>query len=331
MTYIAACIAGVFAVDDGKILGFKLFPKDADVIAERLRMWDEGKAFAELAELQKRFPDADIRPADSWLNEHMRDLALEKGFVSNQAELNILIAKVGAARSKTKISVIERRDKLLVQAVSALGDMDKIVNAMSERLREWFGLHYSELNINDHEKYAKQVAEFGNRKNYPGFKTSMGMEITDRDESVFRLYAGRLAELYSLRKELEKYLEKSVPEEAPNTCALLGPVLTARLIAQAGSLEKLAKMPSSKIQLLGAEKALFRFLKDKGRDARPPKFGILYVHPDITNARRDLQGKVARVLASKLTIAVRADFYSKENRSAEILADYKARVKEVTG
>jgi nucleolar protein 56 len=87
-------------------------------------------------------------------------------------------------------------------------------------------------------------------------------------------------------------------------------------------------MPSSSIQLLGAEKSLFRFLKDK-KVKKPPKFGLLYIHPDISTAKKELQGKVARLLSSKLTIAARADFYTKKNMSQELLAEYKKKLEEI--
>jgi nucleolar protein 56 len=94
-------------------------------------------------------------------------------------------------------------------------------------------------------------------------------------------------------------------------------------------LERIAKMPSSTIQLLGSEKRLFKFMKDKKKDKRPPRFGMLYLHPDISNNKRELQGKIARLLSSKLTLAARADFYTKKDMSAQLLEDYKRKLQEV--
>lgn len=142
-------------------------------------------------------------------------------------------------------------------------------------------------------------------------------------------YAKQFKELYNLRKKMEKYLEKTVSEEVPNLNALLGGTLAARLLALAGSLERLAKMPSSTIQLLGAEKSLFKFLKGDKENVRPPRFGLLYLHPDISTSKRELQGKIARVLSSKLTLAARADFYTKNDMSKELLEDYKKKVGEI--
>lgn len=222
--------------------------------------------------------------------------------------------------------MIERRDKLIVQTVSALSDLEKILNAMSERLREWYGLHYPELEIKDHERFAEKIAETGQREGFEDFEKSMGMELKEEDVKVLKDYAGQLKAMYVLRKNIERYLEKIVPEEIPNLNAMLGSVLAARLLSLAGSLERLAKMPSSTIQLLGSEKRLFKFLKSKEKDKRPPRFGLLYLHPDISTNKRELQGKIARLLSSKLALAARADFYTKKDISKGLLDDYKKKL-----
>jgi len=241
-----------------------------------------------------------------------------------------LINSIFIEKSKIEISSIERRDKLVIQSVSALSDLEKILNIMSERLREWYGLHYPELEIRDHEKFIGKIIEYGDRKNFEKFVRSMGMELKEEDIRTLQDYAKSLKELYVLRKNIEKYLEKIVPEEMPNLNALLGSVLTARILALAGSLEKLAKMPSSSIQLLGAERSLFKFLRNK-KIKKPPKFGLLFIHPDISTSKRELQGKIARLLSSKLTIAARADFYTKKDMSKELLEGYKKKLKVIKG
>lgn len=345
--YASACPIGIFIVDeDGKLKDKKLFPKDSGKIAEKLKEFESGKEIPELIELKKIFHNLETKqpnPASEFLQKNFRSLAIELKFCQDSAELNKLIAEVALARTKTKISTTEKRDKLIVQTISALNDLDKILNMMTERLREWYGLHYPELKIVDHEKFATEVSEKGLRENFQNFKTSMGMQLSEMDLQTVRTYAKTLKENYGLKKNLESYLSKAVPSEMPNLNSLLGHLLAARLLALAGSLEKLAKMPSSTIQLLGAEKALFRFLRAErdnnrrggrqqqfgGEKIRPPKFGILYTHPDISGAPREQQGKIARLLASKLTLAARGDFFSKEDHSVELLADYKKKLEEV--
>lgn len=338
--YIAVNVAGVWAFDEnGKAIAWKLFPKESQVIAARMTDWEANRSFPELDEVKSKVRDAIAsrpNPAEEMLSSQGRMLAIEKGWVRDDAEFNKFLTAVGAARAKLAISSKERRDRLIVQAVSALGDLDKILNGMSERLREWYGLHYPEWKPAEHEKYAKLVAEHGIRESIPGFKNSMGMKIAEEDLKELRNFAEELRRMFELRKGLESYLNKAVPTEMPNISALLGAVLAARLLAQAGTLERLAKMPSSTIQLLGAEKALFRALKEnrgnrRGEQPRVPRFGIIFTHPDISGAPDQMRGKIARLLAAKLSVAARMDFYSKEDHGAQLLADYRKKLAEARG
>jgi nucleolar protein 56 len=264
--------------------------------------------------------------ATDFLRKNLREIVIESGFVKNDLEFNQILSSFSIAKAKLSISLIERRDKLIVQTVSALSDLEKILNAMSERLREWYGLHYPELEIKDHERFAEKIAETGQREGFEDFEKSMGMKLKEEDVKVLKDYAGQLKAMYVLRKNIERYLEKIVPEEIPNLNTMLGSILAARLLSLAGSLERLAKMPSSTIQLLGSEKRLFKFLKSKEKDKRPPRFGLLYLHPDISTNKRELQGKIARLLSSKLALAARADFYTKKDISKELLDDYKKKL-----
>jgi len=332
MIYITACVAGVFAFDENnKMVKYKLFKKNPEEIASKLEKFEIGEDFPEFQDVVKGLKDVVTKqpnPATEYLKNNLRKIVTDVQFVKNQTELNQIITSVNIIRTKKKISGLERRDKLIIHSVSALSDMEKILNTMSERLREFYGLHYPELKITDHEKFAEFVAKYGEREKFEEFEDSMGMKLKEEDIKILQDYAKRLIELYVLRKNLEKYLEKIVPEEIPNLNALLGSILAAKLLALAGSLEKLAKMPSSSIQLLGAEKSLFKFLRDK-RIKKPPRFGLLYLHPDISNTKRELQGKVARLLSSKLTLAARADFYTKKDMSKKLLEDYKKKLKEI--
>jgi nucleolar protein 56 len=334
MHYLTVSVAGLFVFNEkNKLLKHVALGKKAEEIAEKLNKFDSGKEFKELTELKKEFKDLvteQPNQATDYFKKNFRKIVLDINFVKNDVELNKLINSVLIEKSKLKISKIERRDKLVIQTVSALNDMEKILNTMSERLREWYGLHYPELDISDHEKFAAKIAELGNREKFEKFTRSMGMELKEEDVKMLQNYAKSLKSLYILKAGMEKYLEAIVPVEMPNLNALLGSTLTARILALAGSLEKLAKMPSSAIQLLGAEKSLFRFLKDK-KIKRPPKFGLLFTHPDISGSKKELQGKIARLLSSKLTIAARADFYSKKDISEELVNEYKEKLKRIWG
>ena len=332
MHYLAVCVAGLFVFNEkNKLNKYKLFDKNPEEIARKINLIESGGETEELRELKNEFNDLETKQpnqATEFLKENFRDVILSSGFIKDEFELNKILNAVAMSRAKSKISLIERRDKLIVQTVNALSDLEKILNAMTERLREWHGLHYPELDIRDHEKFAEKVSMFGSRENFEDFDKSMGMKLKEDDVKVLQEYASRLRELYVLEKNIEKYLEKIVPEEMPNLNALLGSTLAARLLALAGSLEKLAKMPSSTIQLLGSEKSLFRFLKEK-KKGKPPRFGLLYLHPDISTNKRELQGKIARLLSSKLALAARADFYSKKDMSKELLEEYKKKLEEI--
>jgi len=332
MYYLALSVAGLFVFDkNNKLVDSRLFEKNPEEIAKRLKSFDGGEEMSELRELKKKYKNLVVEQPNQgseYFKENFRKIILDSGFVKDDVELNKLINSVSIERSKMKISSIEKRDKLIIQTVSALSDLEKILNVMSERIREWYGLHYPELDVKDHEKFVEKIVKYGDRKNFESFKRSMGMELKERDVKIIQEYASSLKNLYEMKNDMEKYLERVVPEETPNLNALLGSILTARILALAGSLERLAKMPSSSIQLLGAEKSLFRFLKDK-KIKKPPKFGLLYIHPDISTAKKELQGKVARLLSSKLTIAARADFYTKKDMSKELLEDYKKKLKDI--
>jgi len=322
MKYVSACILGVFVIENDKVVDKILFEKNPDEIAEKLGDITNSSEFKELS---KKY-GVGYQESD-YLNNNLRKLAIDLKFVEDQVELNELISKISVAKTKTKISETEKRDKLIIQSVSALNDLDKILNYMSERLREWYGLHYPEFKVKDHEKFAEDVSTLGSRENFKNFTESMGMELTKDDLEMLQTYSTQLKKMYELKKEIVAYLEKVVPKEIPNLNALLGSVLAARLMSHAGSLEKLAKMPSSKLQLVGAEKALFKFLK--GEQKKVPKYGIIFTHPDISTAQKDKQGKIARILSAKLVIAARADFYSKKDMSEKLVSDYKKKLSEI--
>ena len=262
-----------------------------------------------------------------YLSEHFRELLKQTGF--DDIKANEFISLVAVTLTKKKISSMERRDKLIVQTVSALSDLDRILNSLSERLREWYGLHYPETNIPDHEKFAKVVAELGRRENFKEFESSIGIELSKEDEQMLKVYAAEVVSAYRLRKTLEEYIGNIVPREMPNLAILLGSTLAARLLACTGSIERLAKLPSSTVQMLGAEKSLFRFLKERRGSRGPPKFGVLFSHPAINTAPKELQGKIARLISAKVTVAVRMDFYSKEDHGAELKADLEKKIAEV--
>ena len=242
-------------------------------------------------------------------------------------------------------SYAQQKDKIIIQVAAAIEDLDKILNLMSERLREWYSLYFPELDhlVSKHETFATLVTKLQKRERFTktqlkkilpsklagkiaeAAKNSMGGELEDDDLKVIIDFAEELNHLYKKRKELYDYLEKLMNEEAPNLTKLAGVSLGARLIGIAGGLEKLAKMPASTIQVLGAEKALFAHLR---LGVEPPKHGIIYNHPLIQNAPLHQRGKIARALACKLAIAARAD-YMGDYIADELLEKLNKRVEEI--
>ncbi len=337
--YISASIPGVFAFDSNKkLLSYKFFEKKPEEMAAKLRAFEEGKTFPEMEEVIRRLKEkgiTEIENSNSERNiavEHLKNsfrrLSIELKFAKSEQELNGLIAAVALEQTKQKITKLERRDKIIVHTISAISDLDKILNLMSERLKEWYGLHYPELKV-EHEKLAEVIAKYGRREKFENFKSSIGLMLGNEDISALQTYAKELKQMYDLKGVLEKYLDDLAKAEIPNMSELLGPSLAAKLLSAAGSLEKLAKMPSSTIQLIGSEKAMFRFLKSKGKKVLPPKYGIIFLSPYVSNAPQEQRGKAARLLASKLTIAVRSDFYTKENRGADLKKDLEEKLKEL--
>lgn len=213
------------------------------------------------------------------------------------------------------------------QSVNALDEIDKIINTIGTRMREWYGLHFPELDnlLQNIVTYASIVSKFGDRSEItkdflltleiPDNKIeiiietahrSKGGKITAENLSILQNLATQVISLSQIRKTLEEHIETSMDEISPNLKELLTATVGARLIAKAGSLKRLASLSSSTIQILGAEKALFRTLKT---GANPPKHGLLFQHPVIHSAPKWQRGKLARAISAKAAIAARVDLY----------------------
>ena len=248
--------------------------------------------------------------------------------------------------SSTKITeVSESPDLHVIQSINTLDDTDKIINAISSRLREWYGLHFPELdNIIDSINGYAQIVLAGKRKNmtddvfvnagFPDSKVQMlslvreksrGGDITDENLLMVQSLAKNILELFDMRKNLEEQIDTQMKEIAPNITAVLGTTVGARILAKAGSLEKLSKMPASTIQVLGAEKALFRALKT---GSNPPKHGLLFQHAVVHAAPRWQRGKIARAIAAKAAIAARVDVHG-GGLNNTLLDKLNIRVKEI--
>jgi nucleolar protein 56 len=223
-----------------------------------------------------------------------------------------------------------RPDLHLVQAIQALDDTDKFLNVTSTRAVEWYGLHFPELApiIQDNLAVCKLVAELGSRDRFDeeslkgrgipekrleaimiAKARSKGGEVSPGDLGRIQSLSSLALELSGHRDKLNSYVESEMKRVAPTVSDVAGATIGARLMAKAGGLDRLAILPASTIQILGAEKALFRALRT---GARPPKHGILFQHQEVHTAPKWQRGKIARTLANKIAIAARVDYYRGE-------------------
>ena len=227
-----------------------------------------------------------------------------------------------------------KRDHLIVKVVRTVDELDKTVNMLAERLRDWYSVYFPELErlAPELRDYVNAVAEKGFREKYSGelgkaAASSVGADLGEEDVRMMMEFAGRIRSLLEEREKLVSYLEDLVSQEAPNMNALVGPTIAARLISIAGSLERLAEMPSSTIQVLGAEKALFAHLRKKGVPS--PKHGVIFAHPAVSGARKKLRGKIARRLAGKIAIAAKVDYFKGEFVGDKLRQEFEQEVKEL--
>ncbi|XP_055953254.1 nucleolar protein 56-like isoform X2 [Argiope bruennichi] len=238
---------------------------------------------------------------------------------------------LGHAYSRAQVKFnVGRVDNMIIQTITLVDQMDKDINTLSMRVREWYSHHFPELIkiVPENTLYIQCINAIRDRKNLPEdifeklenilndpvkvqnvldvARSSMGMDISDTDLENMYTFAERVIALTERRKHLMDYLKSKMHCVAPNLAALIGEVVGARLIAQAGSLTNLAKAPASTVQILGAEKALFRALKTRGNT---PKYGLLFHSKFIGKAAKSNKGRISRYLANKCSVATRIDCF----------------------
>ncbi len=213
-----------------------------------------------------------------------------------------------------------QEDILIIQAIANINELDKAINLLTKRLREWYGLYFPELeqNVSHQEKIVELILSKDKTELSKEFniKDTMGADLKPLHLQEIKLLAKNISQLMILRKEHEEYLEKVMREYCPNLLELAGTTIAARLIELGKSLKHLAMLPASTIQLFGAEKALFRHIKT---GSRPPKYGVIINHPIIQKAKREDKGKASRTLADKLSLCARLDFFKGEFKAKEYL------------
>ena len=207
-------------------------------------------------------------------------------------ERNLLLTKQSLKESVTD-------DVHIIQTVYTMEDMEKILNTLSKRLREHYELYDADFShgISDHEKFAELAIGRIDRLQV----------IPKAHAPPIHALARDVLSLYHLKQQQELYLESLMKKLCPNMTSLTGVLLGAKLLKLAGSLKKLATFPASTIQLLGAEKGLFWHIRNKKN--LPPKYGLLHEHPLLTQSDKKEHGRIARLLANKISIAAKVDYF----------------------
>lgn len=373
---ILECTFGVLAFNkENELVDKALFPKKAQLAANTLAGIESGKMPDDVVSLIKRlqkdgyeiliFENANLAketqaklsvnvevlkpsPAGELLRSRIEHFAIETEFVKDGAELSVWTHNITMELAKLRVrGAIEKRDLVVGQAIQTLDDLDRTINSLMSRIREWYGVHFPELDrlIEKHETYVRLIVSLGERDNFtaerlkdegiPEAKSegiaktaekSMGADVSETDLKEIQALCKAILTLYDSRKSLENYLDNTMEEVAPNTKAIVGSLLGARLIAISGGLSNLARKPASTIQVLGAEKALFRSLKT---GTRPPKHGMIFQHTLLHDAKRWQRGKIARALAGKLAIAARVDAFGQRNIGNQLKAGLDKRIDEI--
>lgn len=320
---------GTFLLDEGAVVHERLFAKDPKALAERLAKVEDWKVLDEERELMGLVDEVFV--TEPRLERAGGRFSTEKPPFLDPAPYGFDRALLHAAMvelAKRRMRKAIRTEDHLRQAVAAVDDLQEQENSLVERIREWYGLHFPELaKMVDEAQYLELLAKHGRRENLPlDARESIGAELGDAEEREIRGMAQLAQTLALQRRDLEGYVERTSRALAPNVSELAGPMIAARLVSQAGSVEDLARYPSGTIQLLGAERALFRHLKT---GSRPPKHGVLFQHPLIHRAPPWQRGALARAFAGRIAMAARADAYTHRRIAPELQASLDHAVAEI--
>ena len=280
---------GIFTVENDTIISAEMFGKDLSSITERLL----------------REP---LLLRGSVAGSDLRCLAVKYGFASSENEYDSMLHELGIRLAKEQVARSVTPDRRMIAAVEAIDDLNETAGILSERLREWYIMNFEDTDLKGEELARKIVGTEGYGK--------------DADLEIMQSFSLSLLASYEARNRIEGYLRDNMPLIAPNLTGITGHILAARLLSIAGSLERLAFMPSSTIQVIGANNALFKHLKGKSPS---PKHGIIFRHPLINTAPGWQRGKIARILAAKISLASRYDLYSGEVKE-ELSRQLKSKV-----
>ena len=345
--YITYCVKGYFAFNsENELISQKLFPddeiinrlaeiNDKQIVEEELEIIDEvSNDYDEIIiESNKRLSDygndkiqiKNPNQAGEYLRNNYDEFRLDDEEITSIYQ-NLAIYKI------KKESASE--DKHLIQAINSIDEIDESISKLIERIREWYALYFPEMDvIKNNETYIKLISENKSKDEiinakpeaFPDNIIDLEDDINEEDLTIMNNYAKSIHELQKSRKNIEEYIDLKMDNIAPNLKLLVGSTLGAKLISHAGGIKRLAMYPSSTVQIMGAEKALFRHLKSGDR---PPKYGLIYQHPQVRGAKWWNRGKIARMLAGKISLAVRRDVFTK-TFDENVFEEFKQEVEEI--
>ncbi len=288
---------GVFEKKDGNLVKKEAFSKNPEKAAEQFKNKEQTGEVLSKQELQNLFSKYGFNFSDFMHKFNM--------------ELTKLDLKEALSKPDFKI----------IQVSNALDELEESLNLYSERLREWYNLYYPELSmqVSNHSSFAKVAVQEKPKDTVAG-------DFNEQDEKELKRFAKFVKNSYKAKDDLANYLESLMQQNFKNLNAVAGAKVGAELLAAVGSAKRLARLPSSTIQVLGAEKALFRHLKE---GTKPPKHGIILNHPLLQMAPKHLRGKVARKIAGKIAIAIRRDYFEGKFMGKALRKELNEEVKKL--
>jgi nucleolar protein 56 len=290
--YLVTKWFGTFLCDKNKIKKEILFPKNAEKIVKRLQEIGKNNILSEEKKLTKGITVTVNEKRLQQIGEYVDDDLFFKKICIEPEEYGFsqeLSQKVSILLAQKKVDERLRSEDLqIIQMVNALDDMIQTANLLSERLSCW--------------------------------------SVIPTPEEKIQPFRNTLSKVNEEIKRLEQQIDVDMKHIAPNISKIVGPLIGARLISLAGGMQKLAVMPTSTVQILGAEKALFRFKKEGGK---PPKHGVLFQHLLINKSPKTERGKIARILAAKTATAAKADAFTKRDIADDLLEEMTVRIKEM--
>lgn len=340
--YITYSVKGFLAFNsENELISEKLFPEDEiinrlaeindkKIVKEELEIIEEvSKEYDEIIiESNKRHSDygndkiiiKTPNSAGEYLRSNYEKFGLDSQDITSIYR-NLAIYNIKKASAS--------EDKHLIQAINSIDEIDESISKLVERIREWYALYFPEMDVvKNNETYIKLISQNKTKEKiieakpdaFPSDIIDLDEDINPLDLEIMNNYANSIYELQKSRQNIEKYIDEKIESIAPNLKLLVGSSLGAKLISHARGIRRLALYSSSTVQIMGAEKALFRHLKSGDR---PPKYGLIYQHPQVRGAKWWNRGKIARMLAGMISLAVRRDVFTKtfdENAAEEFLS-----------